>query len=303
MADTCVVTVVSGDKYQYYIPPFVYSALRSDPDVDVLVLLVGHLNDTVKQALELIPSDSGGRWRVLEGQFEDILSTDFSCNCLRYLVPQELLSGYKYAYITDVDFVMLKHVVPLRVYFKGIIKRTKLPIATFRSAIKRFWRPEIHGEGGWIGKYKRMVGGTTMIRIADWYKQTADIRKLYLLCAKTGKSDGVDEHHWASYREYDEVMLCRMCARAGIQTSGKRRRFVDGTRYNHEYRDVHLGDFKWNMAKSKRRFDANVTKTSVADFGELWKEEAWRKIVKICAHKSSGFKKVINVARKLTGAK
>jgi hypothetical protein len=282
MADTVITTVCSADSYQNYIPLFVYSALRACPESDVIILLTGKMNDIVRAGLSKVPPEWGGRWRVLEDQFLDIPATAYTTNCLRYLIPHGLLHPYKYAYITDVDFVMLPHKIGLFRYFTDIMRVTKMPIASWRSAIRRAWRPEIHGTGGWEGKYRRIVGGTTMIDVRKWYKATSSVRDAYMRAALKRRSDGVDKHVFGSYREYDEVMLCRMCVMSGIATPDIKDTFVNGIPYNRMYRDIHLGDLKWGKKVGRKRFRKMVTRVNKRKYLKLWKKHEWRDILEVC---------------------
>ena len=298
MSKNCIVTVCSADSYQNFIPLFVFSALKACPDADVIVLLTGKVNDVVSRALAKIPQEWEGRWQVLEDMFLDIPATEYSTNCMRFLIPHGILKNYRFAYITDVDFVILPHKISLFRYFIAIMDAEQMPIASFRSAIKRFWRPKIHGKAGWTGKYKRIVAGTTMIDVRAWYKATSAIRDKYMTCALKGKPDGLDKHPFASYREYDEVMLARMCSLSGIRTPEPRRTFVGGAVYNRAYRDIHLGDLKFGARIATRRFSRNVTRPNRKRFLKLWKNTTWVEIVKICSE-SDRIKQLIATAYKL----
>ncbi len=298
-SSNCIVTVCSADSYQNFVPLFIYSALRAIPDVDVLVLLTGKKNDVVTRALEKLPVESGERWRVVEDQFLHIPAASYSVNCLRYLIPHEFLKPYRFAYITDIDFVMLPHKIDLFRYFRSIMHvNDDMPIASFGSAVIGFKRPKIHGPKGWTGRFKRIVGGTTMIDVSRWYNSTKAMRNLYTKIAIKRKADGIDKFRFGSYREYDEVMLARMCSRSGIKLPEKRNHFCGNIPYDYTYRDVHLGDLKFGQKKAVKRFRRNVSRNNRKRFLRLWKDPVWCEIVAICSE-SDRIKKLLDLAKTL----
>ena len=276
----CVVTVVSADSFQYYIPLFIYTWKRAYPDVRVKVFLLGELNPEVEKSLQLIRESGIRGFSVYTGAFSDILPAAYHKsvpNVMRFLVPHKYLRRYDYAYITDVDFLAFKHVPS---HFRYNIRLLDGPIAAHRSPKRKPRRPEVYGKDGWRGIYARLAAGTVLIKVEEWYKRTKKIRAYYTRLLKTGAKDPVDKQHVGEYREYDEVMLQRMCHHIGIGISEKRYHYKVGGKFNVLYRDVHLGDSKFRRHASKKKMAKRIHKKNVKAFLSLEKDPVWQVIAR-----------------------
>lgn len=284
-----ITTVVSPDRYAGFIPLFVYTASRVG---FVQVYVRGVLPNYVKEALSKVRNAKA--YNIVENAFTDYPNRPSICNCLRYLVPEKDFKGYKYVYITDIDFLMFPHEPTMERYYQKRMKESRSCYQTFRGTIRRPFRPMI---GLWEGKFTRLSGGTVMLR-SDWFKKTAGPRKYYRHILKQGDHDDLDHIPSASYREYDEVMLFRICLKIGLQTPTKRRVLIGGSRYNILYRDIHLGDFdrkKISKAKLRRRFLHAKNKLA---FKALEKEERWQDVCRIVCDNNKYVKTLLTKLRR-----
>jgi hypothetical protein len=100
---------------------------------------------------------------------------------------------------------------------------------------------------------------------------------------KSERHDRYDTVVPASFREYDEVMLHRICRMSNIPSPQKRGCFVNGQKMSWLYRDIHLGDFKFsNRWRDMKRMRSRIVKENVNKYIELINDKCWQKIVRVC---------------------
>ena len=275
-----VTTVVSADSFQYYIPIFIYTWLRAYPNAIVKVYLRGKLNADVITTLDLI--DEQESFIIEEDSFLDFPTRESTCNTLRHLIPEDEFEGFDYLYITDIDFIALRHNPSHLDYFAENMSRTKLPYASFRGPFRKPYRPNI-SKAGWKGKFRRVVDGTLMLKIPEWYDATRKQRQHYWDVLLSGGNDGIDTHPSCSYREYNEVMMYRICSKSKIKTPKTRRCFPNGDIFSVKYRDIHLGDFKFKHRQTNHKYlEKKIKIENIRQFIVLEQDPLWREICKIC---------------------
>lgn len=282
MPEACFLTVCSADSYQWFVPLYVYSIGRAYPEYHVDVLVSGgNLNQDVCQTMELVERTVHPHYS-LAGVPGHVVSRPSTCNCLRYLVPEDSLTPYKYVLFTDVDMVIFRHEPTHVQYYKGVMSRTHQPYAGLRGALRRPRRNRVTGGQGWDGLYHRVVGGLFAVRTKPWLRATRDEYRRYRGIAATGKADGRDAIPWASYPEYDEVMLARIIRYSGLALPSKKFQFVDESRFDMRYRDIHLGDFEGDKWRSKRKLYQRLTKWALKQYRALERDPVWQDLVKRC---------------------
>lgn len=248
----CITTCVTADLYQYYIPTFVYSARKAMPGVAIKIFVQGKLDGTLRSI--------GGA---------DIVELDHDyppCpSILRYLVGDFHFQDYDMVYFTDIDFVFLDHGdKDLFDYHKIIIAKNNTSYAGHRGPVrakKYKWKT-------WEGKRTRIAGGAFMAT-RRWLFETRLMR--------TKTLEGVKKHG-IRYREEDEVLLYNICAKSGLPTPELVGHFICGNKYNITYRDLHLGDFKFdkrwvNLPRMEKDF---LTEENARKFRDLEKDSGWR---------------------------
>jgi len=270
----CVATVCSADSFQYFIPVFIYSLKKAYPDYGIKIFLRGWLNSDVKEALKLVEGD----YDIYEGSFSNYPTHVSTCNTLRHLLPANRFKNFDLLYITDIDFIFFQHKPSLGRYFQKRIEETGEPYATFKGP----GRTPHRFKNGWTGIFTRIADGTLMLKIPEWFEKTYTQRKKYKNLVMKDKTDGYDHHRPCTYREYNEVMLYRMIKNSGMKTPLHRRKFIGGKDYNVLYRNIHLGDFKYNRGNSRHRMKKFMHYKNAKAFKKLQKDEAWLKLCEIC---------------------
>jgi len=163
--NVCITTVVSADRYAFYIPTFVYTAKRAYPEYGVKIYIRGKLPKPVKKILVEMKSLAvcpNNNWSVIEDQFLNFPHGISICNTLRHLIPSKNFEGYDYVYITDIDFLFFRHKITMGAYFARRMQEMKLPYASFRGPSNTPRRPGINGNG-WKGDFVRIADGTLRV--------------------------------------------------------------------------------------------------------------------------------------------
>ena len=153
MAKTCAFTVVSANSYEYFIPIWAWSIKRAYPEWDVKVLIRGKLLPRVREILDGLKLEGG---EVIEDQFMNFLTGSGAYGAYRLLIPRTYLKPYKYAYITDVDFIMFRHSPTHTQYHVAVMKKGNVPYSAFKGPSTRPWRKKVHKEHGWRDQYTRL---------------------------------------------------------------------------------------------------------------------------------------------------
>jgi len=300
MAECCAFSVVSGDSFQYFAPLFIYSTKKAYPEWDVKVYVIGKLRQSCWDILRSPHFEGITGWYVVENAFANFRAGHGTAAAARHLIPKKDFREYKWAYVCDVDFLIFRHDPTHLDYHRDIMKRAGVPYSTFRGPYGKPRRPNITGPSHWRGIYARLAG-FGMFRPDGWTRVTKMARHTYKAMATGGeKYDGMDAHRFGSYREYDEVMLHRMCTISGLHTPKRKWQMPDGSWFRKLYRDVHLGDFrKPGRFVKKRKMKRLLTGSNVGNFKLLEKDEHWRAIAGMCCAGASEVKWCLHRLRKL----
>lgn len=279
----CASSVVSADWYQWFIPFYSLSLRKVYPDCGIKLFIKGPAYKELKHNKALF-----GNPEIFENQFKGFPNRASTCNSLRHIIDPSFYKGYSIIYPSDVDFIVLPHKKPHWEYYSNIMSKINTPYAACRGPIKGF-RTKPKGVKAWAGKHTRIAAGCSMYKHPEFHKQTANARKYYTKILKSGSHDKYDTIPSASYREYDEVMLYRICWTSGLRLPGHKDTFLDGNKFDAKYRDVHLGDYKFghrwrNKGKMKRIF----TKDSVRAMKRLVEDKDWNSVVEFVSKQDSG---------------
>ncbi len=292
----CFATVVSGDGFRYFIPPFLYSIAKAYPEYHTQVFVRGGISKQLQRIISLVP---GKNFTIHKNAFTQFPTRTSTCNTLRHLIPPHYFEGFDYLYITDVDMVILRQDPTHVHYHSQIMEETGMPFSSFRGPYKRPKRPEIYSS--WRRLFRRLVDGTLMLKLPEWHLATEEARHYYWNVVQTGGHDDYDEHPSCSYREYNEVMLQRICRKSGLKTPKKPKYFLNKQRFNYKYRDLHLGDFKPVFNKrwqSLARMYDKFPQANVKLYHKLSLDPVWKKLVAKCCEEEYMVKKMFrNVER------
>jgi len=300
MSRLAISTVVTPDRFQYFIPPFVYCAKRAYPDAKVQVFVTGKIEKSCRHILKRIPYTG---WELHENQFLNYPKNPYLTNALRLMIPESYHEDCDYLYIPDVDFLLFSQSPSHVSFYANIMNQTGLPYVAFRGPKKSFYRPEITGKAAWKGVFKRVVIGNAMFRIPDWYKVTKRARKFYNDCMKRDVPDKFDNHRPGTYREYDEVLMCRILRMSHLQRPAKTNAYCNNEWRNNIYRDIHIGDFKFDERyHNDKKMKELLHPRNAAAFRTLEQESVWKTVVDECCGKSEKIDKMFRRLRKYVRA-
>lgn len=269
----CVSTVVSPNHYLWFIPFFSLSAKKAYPKCRVKIFVKGEVDPKIKENLSLFKNPD-----IYENVFSGIPNRKSTCNALRHLVDPIYYRGFNLVYPTDVDFIILPHKRSHIEYYLRIMEKTHQPFAACGGPAKGF-RKRPKGVTRWVGHYGRVAAGCSMYN-SRFFQVTKNARRYYLKVLKSGRHDKFDKLPAASYREYDEVMLQRIIRMSGLKVPIHKNLFLTGEKANAEYRDVHLGDFKFPARwRNKAKMRRILTNYSVKAARNLISQDDWKKMV------------------------
>jgi hypothetical protein len=280
MNSVCISTVVSGDGYEFYIPMFIYAAKVAYPEYYVKVFICGELIEPVKILLDRMREEKfcDPNWEVKENLYTDIKKRKGTINALRFLVPEAEFKDFKYLYITDIDFLLFRQKPTLEQWYKKILSASKQTYVAARGPKYRPHRRRIN-KGGWRRKFKRLACGRVFFLVPEWFERTRKVRAKYLRLAREGGHDAWDKHEFGRYREYDEVMLNRICLDSKIPTPKGVAKTLTGHAIGSLYRDIHLGDFKFRKrGHSMKKLTKKIRASNLKSFIWLQKTPGWKKI-------------------------
>jgi hypothetical protein len=191
---------------------------------------------------------------------------DSATALLRFLIPNKYFEGYDYVYIADIDFVFLEHEPSMIRYHLNVMRSTGLSYSAYRGKIRH------RGKKVWYGRDTRIAAGIVFVS-RKWLEDTARIRTKVLEKIKDGMRS----------REQDEIMLYRIMRCAGIKTPKHRRRLYNGSMFDKNYRNLHLGDFRtefkkrWKKIRKVRNW--SFSDRSVKKYRKLCKDERYMRLV------------------------
>jgi hypothetical protein len=202
---------------------------------------------------------------------------------LRVLLPYDELKEYDYVYFTDIDFLIFRHKKTLFYYYRKMMEKAYQEYAAPRGAQRMPRSPKITPLG-WNGAFTRIAIANCMAS-RQWLLQTDKIRRQYRHLIKKGWHDKYDKHKPCSYREYDEVMMYRILRLAKMKRPDWPGYFTCGKKFDTLYRDIHLGDFKFQKRwrKMGKMLDL-IDDKNIREYKILRKEENWRTLANACSH-------------------
>lgn len=261
---TAITTLVSADKFQHWLPLYIYVIRKEYPEYFLKTFITGKLNDLTSRCLNYL-RDSGVRFDEPIRVFENIELIESTANSLRFLIPQNYFKGMDYVIYTDADLLLFRNSPTLLQWHLKRLKRMKTSYAGHHGPWKRKYRPEISKEG-WKGNFERVSAGFFMTT-QQWYTDTKKARKHFLKIAQKGKLGG--------YREYDEVMLGRIVKSSGLP--------MPPSGFCKKQRGIHAGDFaqaKKRRWKSRKKIKKRTVPQMVIKFQALEKDKIWKGLLK-----------------------
>ena len=219
----CITTVVD-QKYSAYIPMFAWCCKTVYPSYHIRIFVVGEYKERIKNA-DIIPL------------FNDFPTTPYNAIALRFVVPPEYYREFDYVYITDIDIMIMPERVELADFHKAEMVASGLPYSNSTRNVHHY-----------LGN-KSLTGLHFATR--KWFEQTENERQRYYSLLQKGLV--------GNYREYDGVMLHRMCERSELKLPNK---------YNLKKRHhgIHLGNFR--LFEDKAKWAERI----IPDYRSQWME-------------------------------
>lgn len=241
----CFTTTVD-DNYQELIPLYAL-AIKSWSEDDVVIFC---RCEPLKWVADIVGAIGvGGGITLIHNYAADYPNVPSVTAAIRFQEGEEYLSGYDYVMVTDIDLLPL--VDPWDYYIPRITVRQ--PYCGHHGAWSRPLRPKICSS--WTGEYERVSGGLFCIS-NGWWDKTREQRMVQSSIIKSSET--------AHYREEDEVYLGRIIKASGMRVP------ASGS-FPHDYRGVHLGDFKFD-----HRWKSMVTMKN------LLTDNVCRKFINLC---------------------
>lgn len=208
MSNICITTVVD-ERYMDYTPMFVWccrQVYKSNYDIKIFV------RDACpyKVDAELVPL------------FEDFPKYAYNTIALRFIVPPEHYEVYEYVYVTDIDMLIMPERIALDEFHRGEMVTTGL---SYSNSLRN-----IHHYAG----FQSLSG--LHFAAQRWFDETEAERRRYWSLLRDGLV--------GLYREYDGVMLYRMCERSGLKLPQK-------YKLKKRHHGIHLGNFRLFDSKEK----------------------------------------------------
>lgn len=257
-----VATICSSDYYQHYIPTFCYTVGKAYPEAKISVGVTGEVDQLTLDALSVM-----GNFKIVEkpGTNEDwdsdcvitknvlpegVSVLESTVNTMRFLYfKNELdmqLCDIDATIITDVDFMWFRGGIDL---FRWHVERMR-EIGSCYAGHHGPWKKPRRFPEGWRGDKERVAGGFFMVT-PEWFRKTREARAKYTKLLKEGKI--------GTYREEDEVVLCKILKESGLPV-------VQDKSMPTDLRGIHFGDFKFddrwtNLMKMQTKLtDSNIYK-------------------------------------------
>ena len=232
--------------------------------------------------------------KVYENMFEGYKIGDSTYNALRQLIPAKHFEGCDYLYPTDADFLIFQQKIPHMDYYADVMERIHQPIACARGPLRGIRRTRLDGQG-WVDGRTRIAAGCLMLKIPEWFDLTREARQYYRKLVKHQKRDKFDTVPVCTYREFDEVMIYRICKMSDIRTPDRKDHFLNGEKMNSIYRDVHLGDFKFkNRYHNPSKMKRILRNRNVKNYLNLKNEPEWQRVTDYVSGKSDTIRRALN---------
>ncbi len=104
----CITSFVFGDKYQDYVPLFIFSMKKAYPEYDIIIFLHDEVKEHVQEQLEYLTIL--GSFKIIENYHAEV---NFSTSplhgaALRWILWDESFQSYDAIYVADIDIFYCK---------------------------------------------------------------------------------------------------------------------------------------------------------------------------------------------------
>lgn len=272
---------VVNDKFEVYAPLWAYCILKSYPGDKVCLTKYGNalspqvgelwsdiINFHIHQKNKLYTH----QWTGEEGP------STFSM--LRFLQAPEGCDYPPEMIVTDCDILIFPQIQSHAETMRSLAAENRdTQYFAWHGARKK---PD-RFPGGWSGFNERLAGGLVYFT-KDWWQRTSMMRKKYIDLLRRGQL--------GTYREEDEVILCRLCKAYNMP-------IYNSSVVPAPLRCIHLGDFKdslssrWKNPKKMARYvDSHVLQQIAIWFGT---DPTFRRCMSLIENNPEHFKQVVRL--------
>lgn len=144
----CFVAFVIGEKYQAFIPLYIYSILKSYPNYSVAVFCDLVVKKEIKESLKIM-SDMGDYQVIEEYSFgltheQKLNNTDGAIRSIRWLFYDPMFDEYEYLYMGDIDIFICKEREDLLIQHIKHSKVLGLPYSNYLRINYYIDNPSVH---------------------------------------------------------------------------------------------------------------------------------------------------------------
>lgn len=227
MSEVCVTTFIFGEKYQEYLPLLLYSLKKSYPEYTPIIFLHGELKDEIEERLKLV--EPLGNFTIVENKFSEIKDLEFcQGKGLRWVLRDNLIRQYEYAYFIDSDIIYcrepiplheqhIKHMKVLDLPFSNIIREKIYKNRSIKVIGKRIKEYGSEGLKSSICNFFRgnvtenRITGLHFIKTKEYFEEVKEAQEKYYKILKSTKSY---LKHFQGLT--DESVLYRVCEESGF---------------------------------------------------------------------------------------
>jgi len=163
----CISAYVFGE-YTRYIPYYIYSIIKSYPEYTVKIFVHDFLSKKEKTCLNMLKSKYPSHFEIIENYRNKMLSYAVKTEenrtlltTLRWLIPSSEFEGFDYAYIGDIDYLIIKEEPGILQGHIEHCKKTGLPYSNM------------------IRKESRRLTGLHFFEVKSYYEKMKNIIDYY----------------------------------------------------------------------------------------------------------------------------
>ncbi|MCR2823820.1 hypothetical protein [Lederbergia panacisoli] len=267
MKKICIATYVYGEKYQSFIPIYIYSILKSYPDYYIRIYVDNKLLSNVKEQLALL--NKLGDFEVVENFHTklkispELKSIEQVSRCFRWLMHDEIFLEFDSIYIGDIDIFIcrenpglyeqhIKHCEFLNLPYSNCVRTRKLNksqnIKFIARALVKFGIKEtLKYYRDSRSEIKRLTG-LHFIKTTEYYAKIAPV--IPKLQTSLGDLANKNSTEWNQVMFNNEFFLYELIVKSGI---GVPKELLNGAindssdYYSYSFRPhhgLHLGIFR-----------------------------------------------------------
>lgn len=142
-SDLCFVLIVDTSFYQHYVPFFLHFCLNAYPDAFVLVYVRGKISKAVTGLIRQLGVPN--KFRFIQNYKSNYPSTSHTTKLLRWTIDDEKIRSFRYAYIGDIDILIVLEDLPLLDQHLRHARFLRLP---YSNVVRAYYKKKINRMSG-----------------------------------------------------------------------------------------------------------------------------------------------------------